>query len=57
MPEFNITVNDRQEQPNVTGDSMKNRILAPARLGNGDRYSGVAPYSDKLTLDKVREDL
>jgi hypothetical protein len=45
MPELNITVNGGEEKPNIPGDGMKNGILAPARLKNGDRNSGVAPYS------------
>jgi hypothetical protein len=57
MPELNIAVNGGQEKPNIPGDGMKYRILAPACLENLDRNSGVTPYSDKLTLDKVREDL
>jgi hypothetical protein len=55
MPELHIAVNGGEEKPNIPGDSVKNGILAPARLKNGDRNSGIASYSNELTLDKVRE--
>jgi hypothetical protein len=45
MSELNIAVNGRKKKPNIPADGMKNGILAPARLKNGVRNSGVTPYS------------